>query len=117
MTYQEFLEKKIEIAPDTGFEVSPEEVNPALKDHQRDAVIWAVKGGCRGLFEAFGLGKTVQQLEYCRLVVKKRGGKALIILPLGVKQEFKRDAVKLLHCLRHTSKQWRRQWNRPQISF
>ena len=97
MTYKEFLEKKIEIAPDTGFEVSPEEVNPALKDHQRDAVIWAVKGGCRGLFEAFGLGKTVQQLEYCRLVVKKRGGKALIILPLGVKQEFKRDAVKLLH--------------------
>lgn len=97
MTYQEFLEKKIEIAPDTGFEVSPEEVNPALKDHQRDAVIWAVKGGCRGLFEAFGLGKTVQQLEYCRLVVKKMGGKALIILPLGVKQEFKRDAVKLLH--------------------
>lgn len=97
MTYKEFLEKKIEIAPDTGFEVSPEEVNPALKDHQRDAVIWAVKGGCRGLFEAFGLGKTVQQLEYCRLVVKKQGGKALIILPLGVKQEFKRDAVKLLH--------------------
>ena len=97
MTYKEFLEKKIEIAPDTGFEVSPEEVNPALKDHQRDAVIWAVKGGCRGLFEAFGLGKTVQQLEYCRLVVKKMGGKALIILPLGVKQEFKRDAVKLLH--------------------
>lgn len=97
MTYREFLEKKIEIAPDTGFEVSPEEVNPALKDHQRDAVIWAVKGGCRGLFEAFGLGKTVQQLEYCRLVVKKMGGKALIILPLGVKQEFKRDAVKLLH--------------------
>lgn len=97
MTYQEFLEKKIEIAPDTGFEVSPEEVNPALKDHQRDAVIWAAKGGCRGLFEAFGLGKTVQQLEYCRLVVKKMGGKALIILPLGVKQEFKRDAVKLLH--------------------
>ena len=97
MTYKEFLEKKIEIAPDTGFEVSPEEMNPALKDHQRDAVIWAVKGGCRGLFEAFGLGKTVQQLEYCRLVVKKRGGKALIILPLGVKQEFKRDAVKLLH--------------------
>lgn len=97
MTYKEFLEKKIEIAPDTGFEVSPEEVNPALKDHQRDAVIWAVKGGCRGLFEAFGLGKTVQQLEYCRLVVKKMGGKALIILPLGVKQEFKRDAKKLLH--------------------
>lgn len=103
MTYQEFLNSKIEIAPDTGFTVRPEDVNPALKPHQRDAVCWAIKGGRRGLFEAFGLGKTVQQLEFCRLTVKygkehkvKRRPKALIVLPLGVKQEFQRDAVQLL---------------------
>ena len=97
MTYQEFLNSKIELAEDTGFEVNPDEINEALKPHQRDAVVWALKGGRRALFESFGLGKTVQELEYCEQVVRHEGGKALIVCPLGVKQEFAEDAVKLLH--------------------
>ena len=96
MTYQEFLRKKVISASDSGFSVLPEEVNPALLPHQRDAVLWACKGGKRALFESFGLGKTAQQLEWCRLVTEHKGGYALIVLPLGVKQEFMRDAVQLL---------------------
>ncbi len=96
MTYKEYLESKITTAPVSGFEVQDDEINPALKPHQRVGVKWACRGGRRALFEAFGLGKTAQELEYCRLVVKHEGGRALIILPLGVKQEFTRDAVKLL---------------------
>ena len=96
MEYREFLESKICVAPDSGFEVEDSEINPALKPHQREAVKWALKGGRRALFESFGLGKTVQELEFCRLVVKHKGGRALIVLPLGVKQEFTRDAVELL---------------------
>ena len=69
MTYDEFLHSKIEVAPVSGFAVKPEEVSPALKPHQRDAVIWACKGGRR----------------------------ALLVLPLGVRQEFTHDAVELLH--------------------
>ena len=42
MNYQEFLQSKIDIAEETGFEVEPEAVNPALKPHQRDAVLWAL---------------------------------------------------------------------------
>ena len=95
-TYNDFLHSKIVTAPVGGLEVSPDELSPALKPHQRDAVIWAVKGGRRGLFESFGLGKTAQELEYCRLVVKHEGGQALIVLPLGVRQEFTRDPEKLL---------------------
>ncbi len=94
--YIDFLKSKIEVAPVSGFDIGADEVNPALKPHQRDAVIWAIKGGCRALFESFGLGKTVQQLEYCRIVTEHEGGKALIVCPLGVKQEFKQDAVNLL---------------------
>lgn len=131
--YMDFLAAKIDIARESGFSVSPDSVNPALKPHQRDAVIWAIRGGRRALFESFGLGKTVQQLEWCRLVIEhvaaqsgdgRQGGraeiptspsnsagfagrscdaakavgqpKALIILPLGVKQEFRLDAVRLL---------------------
>ena len=95
-SYLDFLSAKIDIARESGFAVSPEAVNPALKPHQRDAVIWAIRGGRRALFESFGLGKTVQQLEWCRLITEAKGGRALVILPLGVKQEFQLDAVRLL---------------------
>lgn len=96
MNYQEFLESKIDIAPESGFTVTPDEVSEVLFPHERDAVIWALKGGRRALFEAFGLGKTAQELEWCRLVAKHTRGQALILLPLGVKQEFQRDARELL---------------------
>lgn len=96
-TYDEFLKSKVVVAPETGFDVEASEVNPKLKPHQADAVRWACKGGRRALFESFGLGKTAQELEWCRLVVKHMGGgRALIVLPLGVRQEFTRDAVELL---------------------
>lgn len=95
--YLDFLKSKIKLAPESGFEVDPEELSPALKPHQRASVLWALKGGRRALFQSFGLGKTVEQLEFCRLVVKHQGGKALIVLPLGVRQEFARDAERLLN--------------------
>ena len=95
-SYNDFLKSKVIVAPESGFDAEPSEVNPALKPHQRDAVIWGCKGGRRALFESFGLGKTAQELEWCRLVVKHTGGRALIVLPLGVRQEFTRDAVELL---------------------
>jgi DNA modification methylase len=94
--YIDFLKSKIYIAPETGFDISPDSVSPKLKPHQRDAVRWAIRGGRRALFEAFGLGKTLQQLEWMRLILDRIGGKGLIVLPLGVMQEFKRDAVNLL---------------------
>lgn len=96
MTYLEFLRGKIEMAQTSGFPVESDEVNPVLKPHQRDSVVWAVSGGRRALFESFGLGKTAQELEYCRLVTQREGGQAIIVLPLGVIQEFRRDAVELL---------------------
>ncbi|MDO5339249.1 MAG: DNA methyltransferase [Eubacteriales bacterium] len=96
MTYEEFLESKIELAQDSGFEVNPAEINKALKPHQKDAVIWALKGGRRALFESFGLGKTIQEIEFCKQVINHEGGRALIVLPLGVKQEFTQDAVNVL---------------------
>ncbi|MGG4036086.1 SNF2-related protein [Paenibacillus cisolokensis] len=96
MDYIDFLKSKIAIARDSGFKINATDIHPALKPHQRDAVQWAVQGGRRALFESFGLGKTVQELEYCRIITERQGGQALIVLPLGVMQEFKRDAVELL---------------------
>jgi len=96
MNYLEFLKSKIEVATDSGFEVDDSEIHPTLKPHQRDDVKWAIKGGRRALFESFGLGKTIQQLEILRIIVAHEGGKALIVCPLGVRQEFKQDAENLL---------------------
>ena len=96
MSYTDFLHSKIQIAPVSGFVVNPDEIHPALKPHQRDAVMWACKGGRRALFESFGLGKTVQELEWCRLVQEHEQAPVVIVLPLGVRQEFARDAVELL---------------------
>ena len=96
MTYREFLETKIELATESGFSVDPAKVNKALKPHQRDAVMWALRGGKRALFESFGLGKTVQEMEFCHLAAEHTGGRALIVLPLGVKQEFTHDATEVL---------------------
>ncbi len=96
MTYDDFLHSKVQVAPVSGFEVRPEDISPALKPHQRDAVMWAVKGGRRALFESFGLGKTIQELEWCRLVQAHEQRPVIIVLPLGVRQEFTRDAQQLL---------------------
>jgi DNA modification methylase len=96
ISYADFLAAKVCLDEGCGFTVDPSEVNPLLKPHQRDVVLWAVKGGRRALFESFGLGKTIQQLEILRLILKHSGGgRALIVCPLGVRQEFKRDAAML----------------------
>lgn len=97
MNYDEFLHSKIQTAPETGFEIDESELSDCLKPHQKQSVKWAIKGGRRALFESFGLGKTVQELEFCRILTEKEGGQALIVLPLGVKQEFTHDAKELLH--------------------
>lgn len=92
MTYQEFLEQKIDIAPLSGIEVDEAEISPALKPHQRVSVLWALRGGRRGIFARFGLGKTAMQMEWCRIIQKHQGGQALIVMPLNVMPEFRTDA-------------------------
>jgi DNA modification methylase len=83
------------MAPAAGFPVADSDINPLLKPHQRAAVRWAAEGGRRALFEAFGLGKSMQQIEILRLARRHAGGAALIVVPLGVRQEFRLDAEKL----------------------
>jgi DNA modification methylase len=101
MNYNEFLKSKIVIAPVSGVDIEIPLMTfkdgTVMKPHQRDAIQWAIKGGRRALFESFGLGKTIQQLIICKTIVEiEPAGKALIVCPLGVRQEFKNDALKKL---------------------
>lgn len=94
--YMQFLQAKMALAPSRGLsDMTAADVSPILKPHQRDMVLWAVAGGRRALFASFGLGKTVVQLEICRLLQQRHGGRALIVCPLGVRQEFMHDAAML----------------------
>jgi DNA modification methylase len=97
MDYQEFLHAKIKLAEQFGFDVADDEINPILKPHQRDMVRWMVRMGRAACFAAFGLGKSVIQLETVRIVLARcqPGGMGLIVIPLGVRQEFIRDAAML----------------------
>ena len=95
MDYDEFLNRKFDFDKSCGFDVGPMAINPMLKPHQRDAVVWACKKGRAALFESFGLGKTFQQLEIARLVQRHTNGRFLQVIPLGVRGEFMRDAEKL----------------------
>ena len=97
LTYAQFLARKIDVAPLVGLDVQASQLSPALKYHQRDSVLWALRGGRRALFEAFGLGKTVMQLEWARIVAEMTGGQVLIVAPLNVRREFYDDATHILH--------------------
>jgi hypothetical protein len=92
--YRRFLEQKICIAPSYGI-AETAELHPCLKPHQAAAIQWMIDGGRRALFAAFGLGKTIIQIEVIRICRERAGGMGLIIIPLGVRQEFIRDAAKL----------------------
>jgi len=94
--YLSFLQSKVRLAGSHGLPMAAGAVNPRLLGHQGFGVKWLVEGGRRALFGAFGLGKTVMQLEAVRLVVEAEASRGLIVCPLGVRQEFVRDALKLL---------------------
>jgi len=93
--YTKFLQQKVVKAELYGFEICDSDINPILKQHQRAIVKWAVRGGRRAIFAAFGLGKTVMELEIVRIIRNFAGGRGLICAPLGVRQEFMRDAAML----------------------
>jgi DNA modification methylase len=93
--YDDFLATKFKFSKSFGFEIYKADIHPLLHRHQPDIVQWAVRKGRCALFEKFGLGKTMQQLEILRLLMWKDPGRYLIIAPLGVRTEFAKDAAKL----------------------
>lgn len=86
--YQNFLAEKVAVKVGQGLTVPAEGISSLLKPHQRDAVLWALRGGRRLLAMSFGLGKTMVQLEAMRQVYEATGKKTLIVCPLGVRHQF-----------------------------
>lgn len=89
--YERFIEGKKVEAPIRGFEPA-EPIHSKLFDFQADIVRWCLRLGCAGIFAPFGLGKTLMLLELARQCCLHTSGRALIVMPLGVRGEFLHDA-------------------------
>lgn len=82
--YLEFLQSKVKRVNEAGFEVEQSLLNKNLFDFQRYIVTKATKMGKYAIFADCGLGKTLMQLEWARLVSEHTQMPVLILCPLAV---------------------------------
>ena len=92
--YEKFIESKIQVFESVGFDIDREKLNSMLFDFQKDIVRWALKKGKAAIFADCGMGKTAMQLEWANQIYKKEGGKILILAPLAVASQTKREGEK-----------------------
>ena len=94
MDYTDFLSSKRFVLESSGFDIDQSELNGMLYDFQKDIVRWALKKGKACIFADCGLGKTPMQLSWAYQVHKHTGGMVLILAPLAVSEQTKREAEK-----------------------
>lgn len=92
-TYTEFLAAKKARVPAVGPTFNQSDVHPMLHDWQAELVVWAGHVGRAAIWADTGLGKTVMQLEWARLVTGN--GVALVVAPLAVCAQTVREASRL----------------------
>ena len=85
MDYNEFLANKRFVLESSGFDIDKSKLNPMLYDFQK---------GKACIFADCGLGKTPMQLSWAHQVHVHTGGKVLILAPLAVADQTKREAEK-----------------------
>jgi len=94
MAYCDFLEKKHVHNINAGFEPNKRLYSDKLKPHQEACITWACKRGRAALFLDTGLGKTLCQLTWADQVQRHTDGYVLILAPLAVSHQTKRESVK-----------------------
>lgn len=92
MNYEDFLKQKDYVLESSGFNIDKDKLNPMLFDFQKDVVRWALAKGRACIFAECGLGKTPMQLSWAHQVHLHTGGKVLILAPLSVADQTKREA-------------------------
>lgn len=90
--YFEFIERRGFQAPPIGFQVPKSDISKSLYDFQKEVVLWALRKGRACIFEDCGLGKTIQQLEWGRVIGEKTKKPVLLITPLAVSGQTKKEA-------------------------
>ena len=94
MDYQKFLKTKEKSHISSGFDIDEKQLNKNLFDFQKFTVKIALKKGRFAVFADCGLGKTLMQLSWAEEVFNYTNKKVLILAPLAVVEQTKREAVK-----------------------
>lgn len=98
MTYQEFLKTKELRAEACGFDIDRDSITPMAFDYQKDIIAWACKKGKCAILTGCGTGKTLMLLEWGRAVHEHTGKPVMIVSPLSVVEQTRREAEKFGIC-------------------
>ena len=88
--YQSFLASKAPKPRAVGFE--PGHMHIAMRPDQKAATAFAIRQGRAGLFLDTGMGKTFNELEWCKQCAEASNGYALLLTPLAVARQIEREA-------------------------
>ncbi len=93
MNYEEFLEAKRFTPIVSGLTTIPP-LNPSMFPHQRDVCSWALRLGRAAAFLGTGMGKTLIEEEWARVVSEHTGMPVLILAPLAVAYQMVTEGTK-----------------------
>jgi superfamily II DNA or RNA helicase len=93
-TYEDFLKTKRVAAVSVGIDIPAHRLSAMLFDFQKEIVVWALRKGRAAIFADCGLGKSPMCLEWARIVCEHTRGDVLILTPLAVAQQMKREGRK-----------------------
>lgn len=94
MTYEDVIEAKNRRIIESGFEIEDSQLNPLLFPFQKYCLRKALEVGKYAFFQDCGLGKTFEQLEWANQVAIHTGKPVLILAPLAVVDQTRREAKK-----------------------
>jgi len=94
MNYKTFLQTKQKSHVLSGFDINETELNEFMFPFQKFIVKRALKAGKYAIFADCGLGKTLMQLDWANQVSQFTKKKVLILAPLVVVEQTKREATK-----------------------
>lgn len=92
MEYKDFIKTKYKSHIESGFNIDEVSLNNNLFDFQKYIVKIALQKGRFAIFADCGLGKTLMQLSWADAVFNRTKQKVLILAPLAVVEQTKREA-------------------------
>lgn len=93
MSYAEFLARKAVVDVPSGI-VDDVTLNPSLFPFQADIVRWALRRGRAAIFADCGMGKSIMELDWSRIVSERMDAPVLILAPLAVAKQTVREGEK-----------------------
>ena len=93
-TYIDFIKSKEIESINEGIDFNVSELNKNLLPFQRDIVAWALRKGRAAIFSDCGTGKTIMQLSFADMICKKTKGRTLILCPLSVAEQTRKEGIK-----------------------